>query len=221
MSKQLDRFFKEKLDNHQVPPSDVAWDKVEASLNKEKKGIVWFRAAAAIVLLGVLTVTLLWVRSGEETTIAKVDSARVAPKPKSTTAPKKKQSIQEPKLPVVRSQSRKTTVFIAQEENKKEEIKPEPSVQQDQPVAIVSETPSVIQQENPEVTIKKPAITLTYTLAQIPSRKDKTQTPEEKNGLQKAVDVAMDAKNSDGAIAEIRTLKDDLFALNFKKNNKK
>jgi len=221
MSKKLDRLFKEKLENHQVPPSDAAWSKVESSLDKERKGIIWFRAAAAIVLLGMVTATALWVSSDEENVIAKVDSVRVAPKPQAKPAPKKKQRIEEPKLPVVKSQSRKMTVFIAKEESKKEETIQEPSVQSEQPVAMVSEPVQPIQSENPEAVIKKSSITLTYTLAPIPSQERTIAAAEERKGLQKVVDVAKEAKNSEGVLTELRLMKDDLFALNFKKNNKK
>lgn len=224
MNKPLDRLFKEKLSNHQLPPSETAWSKVEASLDSNKRGgVIWFRAAVAVVLLAVLTATILWVRSGDEKVIAKVDSVRVTPKPKATPAPKKIQRIQERKLPVVKSSSRRVNVFIAKEEDKKELTTDESPVQQEQqPVAIVNEPQQpLIQNEKPEVATKKSPITLTYTLAPIPSRKKKTPAAEERNGLQKVVDVAMEAKNSDGTLAELRTMKDDLFALNFKKNNKK
>jgi hypothetical protein len=43
----------------------------------------------------------------------------------------------------------------------------------------------------------------------------------EKSGLRKVIDFAWDAKNSDGPLANMRQAKDELFALNFKKDKQK
>ena len=223
MSKDLDRLFREKLADHKVVPSEAAWSKVEASLTKEKKGIVWFRAAAALVLLGLLTTTILWVRSGEETgpAMAKVDSVKKTPKPRvMMPTPKKVQKSTEPKLPVMKSSSSKTKVYIAQEETKKEMEQPvqQQEVVSETPLLVAQQEPQLVaQQEQPLVKTTKSSITLTYTLGPIPSQERAVAAAEEKKGLQKVVSAARDAKNSEGVLTELRLMKDDLFALNFKK----
>ena len=217
MSKPLDRFFREKLANHQVTPNEAAWSKVEASLHNKKKGVIWYRAAAAIVLLGTLTITILLVRSGEEKkdTIANVDTTRVIPKEKVTPSLRKTQKVDQPKLPVVKSPSRKVNVYIAHEEIKKEADQP---VEQKNVVALVEEIPQpIVQKEQLEVKPVKRAIVLTYTLAPIPTQQQRSVAVDTKSGLQKMAGIALDVKNSEGALAELRTLKNDLFALNFKR----
>ena len=50
---ELDRVFKEKLENHEVSPVPVAWDKLEAQLDavKQPKKSTWWAIAAAMPLL--------------------------------------------------------------------------------------------------------------------------------------------------------------------------
>jgi hypothetical protein len=226
MGDPLNRLFKEKLGDHQVPTDDAVWSKVEASLdNRKPRAIIWFRAAAAVVLLSLLTATMIWVRSREEAVVAKIDSTRIAPEQKTTRTSEQVQHNSEVKtLPVAKKKPHNVNVFIAEENDKKEDVAPAPEqpVQQEETVLLMEETPlAPIDPVQPEMKKTRPAITLTYTLAPVPSRKSNQPVDEEKNGLQKVVDVAMEAKYSDGALTEIRTMKDDLFALNFRKNNKK
>ncbi|MEK0441910.1 MAG: hypothetical protein RL403_888 [Bacteroidota bacterium] len=52
---ELDRVFREKLENHEASPSSVAWDKLEAQLDaarQPKKSSWWAIAAAMPLLLG-------------------------------------------------------------------------------------------------------------------------------------------------------------------------
>ena len=76
-----------------------------------------------------------------------------------------------------------------------------------------------------EVTIKEKPIVIEYTLESIVPQKKETpivaEIDEKKKGLQKALDFARDAKNSDSPLGGIRQAKDDLFALNFKKDKQK
>ena len=50
---ELDRVFREKLENHEASPSSVAWDKLEAQLDaaRQPKKSSWWAIAAAIPLL--------------------------------------------------------------------------------------------------------------------------------------------------------------------------
>jgi len=186
MSKQVDRLFREKLSDHRLAPSEDAWTRVEASLGKEKKSVIWFRAAAAIVLLGVLTIGVILLRSDEDHVLAtaKVDSTRVSTKSKITPAPKKAKRIDEPRLPVVKAPSHKMKVHIAQHEAKKETNLPAPIEQQ---VAIIQPVlEPIVQQEKAVIKSAKSSITLTYTLAPISSKEDRSIALEEKKGIAKS-----------------------------------
>ena len=50
---ELDRVFREKLENHEASPSSVAWDKLEAQLDaaRQPKKSSWWAIAAAMPLL--------------------------------------------------------------------------------------------------------------------------------------------------------------------------
>src|SRR5215212_8552064 len=67
MNNRVDNFFKHKLKEHQLSPSANGWEKVEANLSKKNKTILWFRLAAAIALIGILTFAILqWMVKGDQ-----------------------------------------------------------------------------------------------------------------------------------------------------------
>lgn len=69
--KDIDRLFQDKLTDHTVQPSVLAWDKLEGRLSRKKKsGALWMRIAAAILLIGGLSV-LIWL--GVENTRQELD----------------------------------------------------------------------------------------------------------------------------------------------------
>ncbi|WP_373494792.1 hypothetical protein [Aquiflexum sp.] len=65
--KNFDRYFKEKLVNHEVKPSKLAWERLDSQLGKKGKAVYFpfMRIAAAIILLmGVGYI--IWQVSGSE-----------------------------------------------------------------------------------------------------------------------------------------------------------
>lgn len=52
-SQKLDQVFKEKLDQHSIKPSALAWERLEKELPKESKSNqrIWWAAAASVVIL--------------------------------------------------------------------------------------------------------------------------------------------------------------------------
>ncbi|WP_026954766.1 hypothetical protein [Algoriphagus vanfongensis] len=66
-NESMDRMFREKLENHQVKPSQLAWERLENQLPEKEKShtrIYWW-AAAAVLLILLSVGTGLW--SGDET----------------------------------------------------------------------------------------------------------------------------------------------------------
>ena len=58
--RDMDRLFREKLTDHSVTPSSLAWAKLEDRLDRKKNaGVLWMRIAAAVVIVGGLT-ALIW-----------------------------------------------------------------------------------------------------------------------------------------------------------------
>lgn len=65
-NEQLDRFFKEKLEEHQEKPSMLAWERLESQLpasQTSNRGIWWAVAASASVLL--VASWFFWKNTGE------------------------------------------------------------------------------------------------------------------------------------------------------------
>ena len=94
------------------------------------------------------------------------------------------------------------------------EVVPEPLMMETLPIETTA-----------EASIKEKPIVIEYTLESILPQKKETpivaEIDERKNGFQKALEFAREAKNSDSPLGEIRQAKDDLFALNFKKDKQK
>ena len=51
--KNFDQYFKEKLSNHEVKPSKLAWERLDSQLGNKKRAIYFpfMKIAAAIILL--------------------------------------------------------------------------------------------------------------------------------------------------------------------------
>src|SRR5437899_10228826 len=62
---RVDRFFKNKLEDHSITPSEKAWTKVEAGLSKKNNVALW-RWAAAVLLMGALISIIYWSQRGAE-----------------------------------------------------------------------------------------------------------------------------------------------------------
>src|SRR5882762_418315 len=63
---RVDQFFKNKLEDHSITPSENAWTKVEAGLSKKNNTVLW-RWAAAVLLMGAL-ITIIYQSQKKENT---------------------------------------------------------------------------------------------------------------------------------------------------------
>jgi len=219
---KIDEFLKKKVEDLAVEPRTEAWSKLESKLSKKNNGLIWFRAAAALVLVGLLVTTMVWLQRGEvsqplaeqtkdakETPKAKEDQTQPKEIEKSKiTSGKKELLTKEAQTSKRQQKSGDETKTVA--ETQKSEATPLPITPDETiEVAAVVEKPIVIE----------------YTLESVPLRKKQTpvvaDAGEKRNSLQKAIDFAREAKNSDSPLGELRQAKDDLFALNFKKDKQK
>jgi hypothetical protein len=50
---KLDELFKNKLENHSVPPREEAWNRIQINVEKKSNSVVWWYAAAALLVLSV------------------------------------------------------------------------------------------------------------------------------------------------------------------------
>lgn len=223
MNNKVDKLFKDKLEQHSLPPSAQAWEKVEAHLGKKNKMVVW-RAAAALVLVGSVTFMILnWDRETPKE-IAKTEHQE--------SGDKSQQSQIKSQETEVRSQDNEKGKQPAPERSvvkKKSVVKQADPVITEQQLAIV-EQPDKLPLTNSGETVTTPeikkekGITLTYTLPSIKKEQPAVEVAQEeirKTGMQRVLEIAREVKNGDSPLAELREAKDDIFALDFKKDKNK
>lgn len=247
MSNKVDKLFKDKLESHSLPPSAQAWEKVEAHLGKKNKMGLALRVAAAVALLGVLTfVGINWSNSSDQKQeLVKEEPKKIEPK---VVEPKEKEHKEEIKqaekverapVAVEQRQTKKTkTQPVVEQPKEQEHSLEQPSQQPVEQIAAVDLTPTqqpshqATQQPSNQATqqpshpaTQPPAagITLTYSLP--PVKKEIAepaiaQSEEKKTGFERVLAIAREVKNGD-PLGELREAKDDIFALDFRKDKNK
>ena len=225
MKNNIDQFFKDKLESHTLPPAEEAWTKVEANLSKKNNFVVW-RIAAAILIAGALVSVIIWLQQGVDNKPSSV-VANNSPKDHTIKVTPAPQVYSIEKKAEVRSLAKKSSVnpvVSPPTENKshQEELQETIVEPKENAIALVNEN---VQEEKinskatPPTTIasthQKP-IKLEFTLEDFSSEQPVATVNEEKSsGLKKVWNLAREVKNGDGPVHEI---KNELFALNFKKN---
>jgi len=222
MSDRIDKFFNARLADHAMAPTQNAWSKLEVNLSKKNRTVIWFRSAAALVFLGLLLSTLAWVMK-----------ERIEPTPMATTNLSKEKEL------AIEDSNQITMI--------KPDIKLQPTAKKKRLVAqsksndeannvIITEiiptemkVNNTIEAESLVVAESKPSkpIVLEFRLEDVSlSASSAQQTSIEvaeldpKSGIQKAIGFALDVKNGDSPIINLRQAKENLFALNFKKDKK-
>ena len=220
MSNKVDKLFKEKLEGDTLQPSAQAWEKVEAHLGKKNKMVLWARVAAAVILLGLLMfVGLNWNDGEAKKEVVKKEPGVGSQEP-GAKEPKTEQA------PTIAEAPKK-----ARKQNRQPNVVP-PVV--DQPVEQVAITPepqlelrlNVVETEliahNPQPTTQK-GITLTYSLPAV-KKQEATSEPlvaeQKKTGFERVIEIAKEVKTGE-ALGELRQAKDDIFALDFRKDKNK
>jgi hypothetical protein len=223
----VDKLFKSKLEDHQLAPSTKAWEKLESNLSKKNRTIIWFRMAAVLALMGMLTVAVLnWNSSDENspltTTDQPVEGKEIEQKP--PLPEKKNEELIKPgieqtnkKKPIPTQLMTKPTENLAASEQVTEVVKKEELI--DTSVASLKE-----EAIEPFAEEKK-AIVLVYSLPTLPAKQTATtevaQVEVEQTGIQKIWEAAKDVKNSDNPWGDLREVKNELLALDFKKDKNK
>ena len=225
MSNKVDKLFKEKLEEHTLQPTAKAWEKVEAHLGKKNKIVLWVRAAAAVMLLGVLTfVGINWNSGASEKEIAKKIGTQEPVEEQGEQKVEEKREQQQKEQPHHEIRKQKTQPkVVTPMVDKVEEQQPEQIAVVPEPEAVeevLSQSQPDLTSHTSQPTIKK-GITLTYSLPAV----KKEATPQEplvvkKTGFERVIEIAKEVKSGD-ALGELRQAKDDIFALDFKKEKNK
>jgi hypothetical protein len=59
MKAQIDKLFRDRLEQHSLEAPPLAWDKIESALPKKTKSFIWFKVAASLLVL-IAAAILLW-----------------------------------------------------------------------------------------------------------------------------------------------------------------
>ena len=225
---KVDQFFKSKLEDLSIEPGVNAWANLEANLQKKNKGSILFRIAAVFMLLGMSIAAIIWLDKG---TTDKQLADQLKRKPSTNVAADtklKEDNIKQSTIiiPTAKTFSKKITStiktqLINNEQNVAQAIKQEVNI--DSTDKILIELKST--EKFAVITVKEKPIVIEYTLESVGYLKKENpvvaESIEKKTSLQKALDFAREAKNSDSGLGNLRQAKDDLFALNFKKDKQK
>jgi hypothetical protein len=225
----VDKFFKDKLEEHQLAPSPMAWTKVEERLVKKNKTLIWLRWAASIALAGLLTFFLINQQSENEAPALVEMKKEAAPaemqKPNAVapaeTIAEGSQKSEEKKEPrVVTNRKNRAPIQVpAKLESTVAALEP----LETQPVVAMQEPEKTVEPAQPEVKEVSKAVVLIYSLpsrptVQLDGATLASNTDEKQTGIQKLWEAAKDVKNSDNPWGELREAKNELLALDFKKD---
>jgi hypothetical protein len=227
MSNRIDQLFKDALSDHKITPSAEAWEKVQAGLTKKNKIIIVWRIAAVFVLFGVLISA--WFLLTQDKSITPVQFTE-----KTELIIPEKNPVKKP----VEQNMESTKPYLAQttkpekrkKGNENSDVKQNPltetivienNEQQKmvEEIVVVAEPTLITQAAKAE----KPVV-IEFTLESIskePVIAVAQSTEVENSGLKKILEAARDVKNGDSDLGIIRDAKDQLFALDFKKDKPK
>lgn len=244
MENKLDSLFKKKLEEHSLPPREDAWARVEANLPKKNNVIAW-RIAAAILFAGALiAVGVFTVRKSDAPTLAKksepvksIDSvSRKDARTRSNSEEEKNQksNVVGEEHPQRQYAKRTQTKELQNISRKDAETRRESKV--NEPIQEITQTQQTILNEEVKQNLKSEATTITqttstsiekpikleFTLEEVATDQTAVADTETKNsGLKKMWEKALQIKNGEGPVNQLLEKKDELFALNFKKEKQK
>jgi hypothetical protein len=239
MSNQVDKFFASKLEDHTIEPDVNAWSKIAANLPKKNKTIIWLRVAAGVAIAGISF--MLWFYSGMENTI----DNRVANQTKDIEAVDEAITKQEEPVNKIDESSKNDNLkeknFLAAQEGDKENKlatnRESSNVQTlviEEPVNLVAQVEvSELKPEqaeefdlaNSETMLAETSrpIVIVFQLDGVKKKQDPydlDQSPNKKTGIKKVLEIANDVRTGDSPISGLRQAKEEIFAFNFKKEDK-
>ncbi len=234
---RVDQFFKNKLEDHSMAPSENAWAKVEAGLSKKNNVVLWRWAAAALLMGALITIIYSSQRGIGNSQPALAEKkikkgSPVASDPSNLTQPKTESPSQQ-----------SSSTFAAKKNSTKSLIQPakieSEEIQKKETIAVVDHKikkteaddmnqgqeaknkieEKIIAEATPKKevasTTRKP-IKLEFTLEDLPSVETVATTNEVKNtGLKKVLELAREMKQGEGPLTSLREKKNELFAHNF------
>ncbi len=227
MNDALDNLFKKRLSDHSLEPGPEAWSRISSSLTKKNNKIIWYRAAAGILLASLL----LWFFTSRDnsnteniadrkSTIEK-NSEPVQPIQKMEEESDKNNKDENEATPVPTVESSKPLLAQKKKSQQRNVAKDvTKSAMDDEQAGDPLENIASIETEKES----KP-IVIVYELSEI-NKKPASEfvlepLPEKRNKLRKVLEVANDVRTGESPLNGLRQAKEEIFAFNFKKDDKK
>jgi hypothetical protein len=234
---RLDNLFREKLKAHQSVPPAPAWDRISEGLGRQRKSMLFtrFRVAAAILLLIVASWfgTMVWMnkdytlkpealhrellqtnpqeRQDETRSDDNIDS-KIVKGNNGKVSDSEQMKFENEKIPLIKDQTELPVAATEFEEKPEFELEPQMlEVAQNSEVQIVVEyIPSP----------RKPATKSVKDSTQIAENHENTTVVVEYKGkeerketpLKKVIEFAMDLKNGEVGLSDLRDAKDELLS---------
>jgi hypothetical protein len=228
MNKTLDDLFKSKLRDHTIDPSANGWSRVAAGLTKKNKTIIWYRAVAAILIVGLGSGMWLYTNQDIDQTLQIVQADQEKPlvetNENSNSALK---VIQEEPQVIKKAEPKRSTAPLAVQD-KSVSMQ---SAKQDQQKEIIPQAIEVAMLDKNETseliasnTAEDKPIVIVYELKPIVKKTtdpfEMDLEPQKKNGLKKMLEVANDMRTGESPLGGLRQAKEEIFAFNFRKDEK-
>ncbi len=229
MNNQLDDFFRNKLKDHAVEPSLSSWTRVRNGLTKKNKIGAWPFAAAAMLLLGLGIGFWMYTRYDAQSNndLAETQKADIAVEDEIGLSDIQEKG-SEPTLPVREKTSRPTISNkslhekqVASREKRNEPIEPAEAIKMEP--LLLADNPGIKPATEQTLPEDQKPIVIVVELKAIARREDdrlEAGYPERKSGLKKVLEVANDFRTGDNPLGGLRQAKEDIFALNFRKEEK-
>jgi hypothetical protein len=245
MNQQPDKLFRDKLQSFQTPAPSGAWNRIEANLDKKNHKVLWFRIAASLLLVAIATYLLWPVNNVQrpQSQLAKTTERQEIIRPEQNI----KQELASP-TPEVENQIAKTTAnppkrtaavkkalknesadkqidlsensLASAESNNKVEQPSEVITEQRQTAQIETQITSVASAETQKVKIIFSADEIDNKYLNKKSLAEATSDDKKPSTLKKLLDKAYDLKYNQDPFGDLRQRKDEILALNFRKDKR-
>jgi hypothetical protein len=224
----LDQLFQQKLNRVEVAPSAEVWNRIEANLVKKNKGLIWFRSAAVVGFL--FSLTGMWWYVTNEAAPQPAVTQQVTPPPATPIETAPPPIVPDEPEPTATQHTHNSATSVKQ-------ALPLLASQTESPVEATAQHEVVMMgtteeevtlaelQAPTEVTVierETAPLVVEYTLPVLVSEAEPEPLPETpETGIEKIRNAALELKHSEGWWRNLRMAKDDLLALDFKKDKNK
>lgn len=230
MSNHIDQLFKDALSEHKVYPSAETWTKVQSGLSKKNKIIFAWRMAAVFVLIGAMTGTWYFTNPSKINTSAQLAEKKELVIPDTGGIDKSIELPSDVAKPDIAQASR-----VENRKKRNESITEKTETQNTLSESLTMDNNELQKQVN-EIVISTESVSITQTakpekpmvveftlepISKVTPASVAQANEVENSGLKKILDTALDVKNGESDIDLIRDARNQLFALDFKKDKSK